>query len=780
MRFESVTSRAFGPFRNETLTLAPGMNVVHGENESGKSSWHAALQASLCGVKRPKGMPTKRMKEFEERRKPWQEAAEWVVEAVVALADGRRVELRQDLAAKSGSARDADIANRDYSKEIEADGMPDGSRWLGLDRASFPATACVRQADMLAVRAGASGLQGALQRAADRADMDTTAGEALKLLADYRKNQIGSEAAPTKPRLLARAKVSDAKRDLEGARGDFARHLDLQRDVKRLEEAVTECQRRIKAVQALRAKEAALREDERIRRMRELNRSVGDGPPVAIDDAAFADQVAATISAWRNAPNPQRPEGETSEVLTGQRSDLMDQVAQVEGGKLGWRPAIGLLVPGLGLLTAGIWCLLASFPSAREDWVPVIGISAVAAGLGAIWWAIARGRRRGKKDREEQLDKLNEAVQSMEDAIARRGEEDSAYQNAVAQRANTRRQLDVMTSAAGLPQSGPDEQVVALGDWQAVRLERLARTAEQTKKWGELQGLMAGLSHQEIEGLAIAKRKEADALLAGCDQAQLQAARSSDDLAALQNEEEEARKRLDNARGALDLFSKGVANVADAEDELNAAKWESERLETLDRTLETTIKFLEQAQDRVHRDMARVLRSTLEDWLPRTTAGRYTECLVDPQTLKVEVRDAQGHWRLADLLSHGTTEQIYLLLRMALCRRLVADGETCPLILDDPVSACDSRRRQSILETLLAISASTQVIVFTHDDDILDWGHRHLREHGNKVIELANPDATESSSEQLGTRIANRFRGGQLETPFDELRGATVRPLDIS
>ena len=43
MRFESVTAHAFGPFEDQTKEFGPGMNVVHGPNESGKSSWQAAL-----------------------------------------------------------------------------------------------------------------------------------------------------------------------------------------------------------------------------------------------------------------------------------------------------------------------------------------------------------------------------------------------------------------------------------------------------------------------------------------------------------------------------------------------------------------------------------------------------------------------------------------------------------------------------------------------------------------------------------------------------------------
>ena len=55
MRIVSVTAADFGPLRSSTLGLAPGLTVVVGGNESGKSSWHAALYAALCGRRRSRG-----------------------------------------------------------------------------------------------------------------------------------------------------------------------------------------------------------------------------------------------------------------------------------------------------------------------------------------------------------------------------------------------------------------------------------------------------------------------------------------------------------------------------------------------------------------------------------------------------------------------------------------------------------------------------------------------------------------------------------------------------
>ena len=143
MRFESVRAYAFGPFRNKTLELAPGMNVVYGPNEAGKSSWHAALYAGLCGRRRARGTK-KRDAEFAERHKPWDGDTTWDVGAIINLDDGRRVELRHDLAGGvDSSARDVDLAGLDYANEIMSEGAPDGARWLGLDRRSFVMTACI-------------------------------------------------------------------------------------------------------------------------------------------------------------------------------------------------------------------------------------------------------------------------------------------------------------------------------------------------------------------------------------------------------------------------------------------------------------------------------------------------------------------------------------------------------------------------------------------------------------------------------------------------------------
>src|SRR6266508_2578928 len=122
------------------------MTLIHGPNDAGKSSWHAALYFALCGVRRGKGRPTKDEQDLVSFHKPWdRDQWEVAVELVLEL-DGRKIELHQDLAGKVDCRAVDVVLGRDVSNEI-MDGTPAASKWLGLDRLSFLATACVRQAD---------------------------------------------------------------------------------------------------------------------------------------------------------------------------------------------------------------------------------------------------------------------------------------------------------------------------------------------------------------------------------------------------------------------------------------------------------------------------------------------------------------------------------------------------------------------------------------------------------------------------------------------------------
>ncbi len=891
---------AFGRLRDETLELAPGLNVIYGPNEAGKSTWHAALYAGLCGMRRARGRARTEDSDFQARHKPWGGEG-WEVGATIALQD-RRVVLRHDLDGRvDSSARDADLAGREYSNEIMNDGAPDGARWLGLDRRSFLSTACVRQASILAVLDDPGDLQDELQSAAATARTGETAADALVLLNAYQTEHVGTERAPTRPLARSRRDVETARTALTSAQSARTEAAQRRHRVNDLEAAVQNLERERDATWAVIAEAAARSAERRLARARTLNAAFPEGEPRhPADDSEVAEQVTRALEQWSNAPHPEEPSGPAAAELRAQLadedldlavlaevdvsaaeerfararelsaafpdgaprrpseedeftqevanalaawdacpdvsgtpvSDLRAQLDEIEqaradtsrGGLAGlFRAIFQWFARLLGLGSreseperSDLAGRRSSIEREIDDATRVeearLGIRKVALRAGlpdGSADSLARSLREWQKTRTEQMGEADERItlweelqrvlgeqtledleanaanarheadsraaaadqerltraraQPLEDAelaalrgrtsAARRAEaesrlrmreaDDRRFEDDTRRRDEARAGLRGGVVAIGSEALTPDDQESALSEWLQRRGEMLAEDRRKTDEWEDLQRLLGERTLAEFEEETGRLRSEADSLLASAAPEAIVETRQNEpsegDLEDLETDLREARARRDTATGELGEFESGLPDIAEAEERVERAAAELARVQGLDQTLGTVIQLLEAAQERVHRDIAPVLRATVLERLEQVTGGRYTDCRVNPESLQVEVADAEGRWRTARVLSHGTAEQLYLLLRVALARHLTEpSGEACPLILDDVISAADSERKQQLLETLLSISESTQVILFTHEDDVRSWAEARLTSPSDQLTVLAS------------------------------------------
>ena len=78
-------------------------------------------------------------------------------------------------------------------------------------------------------------------------------------------------------------------------------------------------------------------------------------------------------------------------------------------------------------------------------------------------------------------------------------------------------------------------------------------------------------------------------------------------------------------------------------------------------------------------------------------------------------------------MSDGTTDQLYLSLRIASIEKYVDENEPIPFIVDDILVHFDDTRSKETLSILLELSKHTQIIFFTH--------HARLIEILNEVSE---------------------------------------------
>jgi recombinational DNA repair ATPase RecF len=825
MWIERVIARAFGPLTDETLELGEGMTVIGGPNEAGKTSWHAATRLALTGVRRGPGR-TKETATVIERHRPWDSPDRWEVEARLHLADGRTIDISQDLAGRAQSrARDV-VLGDNVSMEIINEGTPDATRWLGLDRESFASVAAVSQAEIMSVADSAASLQDHMQRAAATRGTDATAAEAIERLKGYRREAVGAvRVGATGPMWAAMRELETAEAALAEARRVHADYLDREA---RLEEAARghlAAERRLAGAEAALARRDADELAARVARATDLAAAHPHAPAALATRDELADEVAAALEAWRRRPAtvaltgptaaelqaqlaalPEVPEGDRrpdrSVLDDSRRLDLAEEALrlhserpiQAEASEVApsraWTPttiiaasgaalagiallALGQVLPGAALAAVALVIATWAFAGRRAPAVASDGTD-----LSAGEETRVAGLREGVRLAEEQLRAslaargvaptadLRAAVLAYEagcterDDLARAAAGAEGLQRAIEARiaaeagaaraaeaaAALERGLRSAAQRIGAQGDDPPEALApSLAAWQGQRAE-LARASEVAiREWQELQGLLAGTTLADLQHEAARRDQAAARLLAAAGQAVTLGggAVASEALAASRAEASRAKATLDALSGELRQLASTLPDVAEAEERSVAARTELARVQELATVIDETLALLEAAERRVHRDLAPILTESVQRHLPAITGGAYVEVGMNPRDLSVDVKEARtGQWRDARLLSEGTREQIYLLLRVAMAEHLVATDERAPLLLDEVTAQSDPDRKRRILDVLHALSADRQVILFSHDAEVVDWASQALAAPRDRLVRLAAPTSS--------------------------------------
>ena len=319
----------------------------------------------------------------------------------------------------------------------------------------------------------------------------------------------------------------------------------------------------------------------------------------------------------------------------------------------------------------------------------------------------------------------------------------------------------VRAAAGHIGEAGDGEASVAverLLAWQRTRAEVAQARETAIREWQELQSLLAGGTLTELQAEAD-RRRQVAARLAGRvgDEAIIPVEVDSEAaLAAAREAASRSKAVVDELGGELRLLATTLASVAEAEERVAAASTELARVQNLAAVIDETLNLLEAAERRVHRDVAPILTASVQRHLPAITGGAYVEVGMNPRDLSVDVKEARtGQWRDARLLSEGTREQIYLLLRVAMAEHLVTTDESAPLLLDEATAQSDPERKLRMLDVLHALSADRQIVLFSHDAEVMEWAELALREPRDRLIRLG-VEATPTESPTPLAEAASR------------------------
>lgn len=701
MKIYSMTA-TFGKLENQTLTLKPGLNVIHAPNEWGKSTWCAFLVSMLYGME-TRVKSTKTALADKERYAPWS-----------GVPMSGRLELRwqgKDITIERWTKGRTPLGEfRAYETHSgivvpELTSATCGQQLLGVERSVFLRSGFLRLSDLPVTEDDA--LRRRLNSLVTTGDESNTADELAQKLKEL-KNKCRYNRTGLIPQ--AEAERNDLRLKLEQLEQhrETAARIRCQQEEVILRRAALENHR-----QALLYQEAE-----------QTNRRIAEAKmqQAAAEDALqVQERICASL-----------PSEETAQQMAQslQQLNQRSMALNLEQQMLPTPP----VKPDLPVCFEDLqrvrqdqqrYFALENEKKQRGKWLTAVVIAAAVVlfglilgmmlhvsaavcgvGAGVVAAAVALTFARNAMKTKESVAEMDALLASYSGYPPKdwvmQGEAYSGRMAVYQQQQVSfeekvglfrEKQQQLIAQIQELTQGQSMEQ--CLQTWQGV-----------SEKWQVLQRARKGFADAAAQTqtlLALVKQvevpKEPDALTLSAEQTQRE-------LAELEKRQEMLHHQYGQNQGLM----ASLGEAALLRQKLAQVESRLERLHEMQAALELAQSTLVEAIAELQRRFAPRIAQEAQRIFASLTHGRYDRLTISQDLSLNTGAEDESVLHTALWRSEGTVDQMYLALRLAVAKELIPDA---PLILDDALVRFDDVRHGAAMEILQAEGEERQILLFT-------------------------------------------------------------------
>ena len=699
---------AYGRLRGDSLRLEPGLNLIYAPNESGKSTWCSFIRTMLYGL------PTRQSGPLADKNR----FAPWTGEAMQGRMDletgGQRWTVLRDTRRANAPMQNFACTYTGTAQPVpEVNGQNLGETLLGVPREVFQRSAFIGQSG-LAVSQDPE-LERRIAALLSTGQEDVSYSESY----DRLKKQL-NRRRHNKTGLIPHLEQEQARLD-EALR----RQAELTAQLENAREQQRTAQTRVEELEQRRAQWEALEKQETLRQWREAQEDLArrsqqltalqqlDGDLPDRDTLArmqaqleLLEQAGGTLTqARRTAQQRQAEAREAREAWTAHPLYPNDEKQLRQQAEAMTAPAgPGKALPiAAGVLLCAAAAALALLPAPAK----LIAAIGAAAAVGLFLYYMASRRRAAA---------AAQTVQTRKTALQRQTEEYLRLREDARQAEDAARTAEA--SAEGLTQQLQGQLVTLLAQVQPFWPE--ANGAD-----GVRVALTAALRRREaLDGAALQVQKariRCDAMSRHLPQPPLPDPEETLPRPVLSREQIDAalpqvRNQLREARSRVDSLT-GQLRTMDSPESLQAQRDQcTRRLAALQAEYDAialAMEALTQANTVLQTRFSPALGAETARIFSAITGGRYDKVLLD-RNLSLSAQPAGDAMpRALSLLSQGAGDQLYLAVRLAICRMVLPRDKAAPLILDDALANFDDQRLAAALDWLAEESRSRQILLFT-------------------------------------------------------------------
>lgn len=681
MKIKNIKVNAYGNIENKDINLEEGINIIHGANESGKSTLLNYIISIFYGISRNKD--GKALSDYE-KYKPWN-SNEFSGRISYKLENGEKYEIFRDFNKKNPKIYNDKL--EDISDRFETD-KKDGSKFfieqMGIDKQMYLSTVVSTQEEVRLNEKNQNMLIQKIANLAGTGEDNVSYKKALIKLQEKIRDEIGTNKTSQKPINIIEKEIVEINNKIVETEKYRNRKYEIDAEKEQILSELKELEQQKQILQELQNSMKSEEETKNRLEIREKNRK---------DNIAKINELTNqknTINA--ESERVQSAKNHLQDIIKGHKENIeklnseIEKIAnEKEETQEKEKPSISFIVITVVLAIALICSIILI-----KNYI-VSGILGVALIANIVFYVINKNKQ--KVNKAKLREKINQEKQYKREKL------ENQKQQIIANVNTTEKELE--------KQEEEEKQVnseLSMLKGQIILLEKNnEKITEEIEQDNKAIKEESNKNKQQI--IEKYKDKNINDLLYINDYQNY--------ISKIEETINNNRIRIKGLEIEYNTIVPQLDEIVVLEEKREADKEKLAELREKESIINIAIENLMDAYEEMKTTITPKFTKNLSESIQKISSNKYNKVTINDENGMI-IENNRGEYVEAIKLSTGTIDQLYLAFRLSMIDEL--SKENLPIILDESFAYSDNNRLKNMLQYLTSDLNNHQTIIFTCTD----------------------------------------------------------------
>lgn len=681
MKIKNIKVNAYGNIENKDINLEEGINIIHGANESGKSTLLNYIISIFYGISRNKD--GKALSDYE-KYKPWN-SNEFSGRISYKLENGEKYEIFRDFNKKNPKIYNDKL--EDISDRFETD-KKDGSKFfieqMGIDKQMYLSTVVSTQEEVRLDEKNQNMLIQKIANLAGTGEDNVSYKKALIKLQEKIRDKIGTNKTSQKPVNIIEKEIVEINNKIVETEKYRSRKYEIDAEKEQILSELKELEQQKQILQELQNSMKNEEETKNRLEIREKNRK---------DNIAKINELTNQKNTI-NAENEkvQNAKNHLQDIIKGHKENIeklnseIEKIAnEKEETQEKEKPSISFIIITVVLAIALICSIILI-----KNYI-ISGVLGVAIIANIVFYVINKNKQ--KVNKAKLREKINQEKQYKREKL------ENQKQQIIANINTTEKELE--------KQEEEEKQVnseLSMLKGQIILLEKNnEKITEEIEQDNKAIKEESNKNKQQI--IEKYKDKNINDLLYINDYQNY--------ISKIEETINNNRIRIKGLEIEYNTIVPQLDEMVVLEEKLEADKEKLAELREKESIINIAIENLMDAYEEMKTTITPKFTKNLSESIQKISSNKYNKVTINDENGMI-IENNRGEYVEAIKLSTGTIDQLYLALRLSMIDEL--SKENLPIILDESFAYSDNNRLKNMLQYLTSDLNNHQTIIFTCTD----------------------------------------------------------------